>query len=88
MRSYGVGNEMSQAGQRVAHHPGVSIVEFQMQMRSCGIAGIAADGYQLTRLDGKLAWGETQLKGIAPSCALELFLVDVSKALQMTIYAG
>lgn len=88
LRSYGVGNEMSQAGQRVAHHPGVSIVEFQMQMRSRGITGIAADGYQLTRLDGKLAWGETHLKGIAPSCALELFLVDVSKALQMTIYAG
>ena len=88
LRGYAIGNEMSQTGQRVAHHPGAGVVEFQMQMRSRGIAGIAADGYQFARLDGKLPWGETHLQGVAPSGALKLLLIDIGKALQMTIHAG
>ena len=59
-----------------------------MQMGSRGIAGIAADGYQFARLDGKLPWGETHLQGVAPSCALKLLLIDIGKAFQMTIHAG
>ena len=85
---YGIGNEMSQTGQRVAHHPGAGVVEFQMQMGPRGITGIATDGYQFARLDGKLPWGETHLQGVAPSCALKLLLIDIGKALQMTIHAG
>ena len=85
---YAIGNEMSQTGQRVAHHPGAGVVEFQMQMGPRGITGIAADGYQFARLDGKLPWGETHLQGVAPSCALKLLLIDIGKAFQMTIHAG
>ena len=88
LRGYGIGNEMGQAGQRVAHYPRMGIVKLEVQVGSRGIAGIAANGYQFARLDGKLARGKAHLQGVAPSGALELLLIDVGKAFQMTIHAG
>ena len=85
---YGVGNEMGQLEHRVAHDPSAGVVEFEMEMRARGIARIATDSYQVACTDGELAWGEAHIEGVAPSLALNLLLIDIGKALQMTINTG
>ena len=59
-----------------------------MEMRARGIARIATDSYQVACTDGELAWGEAHIEGVAPSLALNLLLIDIGKALQVTINAG
>ena len=85
---YGVGNEMGQLEHGVAHDPSAGVVEFEVEMRACGIARIATDSYQVACTDGELAWGEAHIEGVAPSLALNLLLIDIGKALQVTINAG
>lgn len=88
LRGYGVGNEMGQLQHRVAHDPSTGVVEFEVQMRSRGIARIATNSNQIACTDRKLTRGEANIEGVAPSLALNLFLIDIGKALQVTINAG
>ena len=85
---YGVGNEMGQLEHGVAHDPSAGVVEFEMEMRARGIARIATDSYQVACTHGKLTWGKAHIEGVAPSLTLNLLLIDIGKALQMTINAG
>ena len=84
----GVGNERRQLLQRVVHHPSTCVVQFQMKMRTGGVSRIAADGYQVASLHGKLVGREADHEGVVPSGAWNLLLIHIGKALQVTIHTG
>ena len=88
MRRNGVGNETRQLLQRVVHHPSTCVVQFQMKMRTGGIARIATDGYQVAGLHGKLVGREADHEGVVPSGARNLLLIGIGKTLQVTIHTG
>ena len=64
LRCYGVSNDVCQECQRVAHSPSLRIVNLQVEMRTRGMSGIAADGDEVAGTDGKLRFREVQRKCI------------------------
>ena len=88
LRGYGVGNEMSKLLHGVSHDPCAGVVQLQMQMRSCGVSCVAADGYQVTCPDRQLAFGIVEIEGVAPARALEEILVGFGKPLQVAVDAS
>ena len=88
LRSNGVSNERCQLLHRVAHDPGLGVVQFQVQVGTGAVTGIAAKGNEVAGLHGQLVRGIVEIEGVAIAGALEELFVGFGKALQMTVDAG
>ncbi len=87
LRRYGVGYQVTQKLHGVAHDPRLGVVDFQVQMRTCGVACVATDGYQLACLDRELRrWQNHRQRVVA--LTLHQGFVFRGKALQMAVDAG
>ena len=85
---YSVADEGRQFAHGVAQHPGLGVVQFQVQVGTRGVARIATDGYEVASLDRKLHRRKGHRQGVSGPSALQLSFVPVSKMSEVTIYAG
>ena len=88
LRRHGVGNKMSQEGHGVAHHPRLGVVNLQVQMWTCRVARIAADGNEVASTDGELRRWENHRQRVFRTRALQQCFILRCKALQMAVDAG